>query len=520
MLALLRGLVALLLLLVAGCVAEAGDHFDHDESEGPHEQLGTISEELSSLSCSMSTATGYKSGSAFSIQLVTVDDKKVEWKTANAYMKMAKAAAAAGVQIRVISGFRTMDQQKYLYSCYTSCSCNNCNLAAKPGYSNHQSGHALDLNTSAPGVYSWLSKHGGAYGFKRTVPSENWHWEWWGTDPGTGPCNDQDKDDDGVTDAKDNCPSVKNASQTDTDKDGKGDACDTDDDGDGIADSKDNCPTTKNASQTDTDKDGKGDACDTDDDADGVADAKDNCPTTKNASQTDTDKDGKGDACDDDDDGDGIADAEDNCPTTKNPAQTDTDKDGKGDACEQDDDGDGFDDTKDVCPTVADPDQKDTDADGKGDACDDDDDGDGVLDGDDVCPTVADPDQADKDQDGIGDACDTDNDNDGIDDADDVCPDVADADQKDTDGDGQGDACDADDDGDGVDDALDRCPGKDDEDLDACGSDAEKAAPPNAESSVEGEASGCSVAPAQREGGLGALLALGLLGLGLMRRRR
>ncbi|MBN9164768.1 MAG: M15 family metallopeptidase [Myxococcales bacterium] len=50
-------------------------------------------------------------------------------------------------------------------------------LAAVPGYSNHQSGSALDLNTSARGVYSWLAKHGKAYGFRRTVPSEKWHWE-------------------------------------------------------------------------------------------------------------------------------------------------------------------------------------------------------------------------------------------------------------------------------------------------------------------------------------------------------
>jgi len=35
----------------------------------------------------------------------------------------------------------------------------------------------LDLNTSASGVYSWLSNHGRAYAFRRTVPSERWHWE-------------------------------------------------------------------------------------------------------------------------------------------------------------------------------------------------------------------------------------------------------------------------------------------------------------------------------------------------------
>ena len=55
--------------------------------------------------------------------------------------------------------------------------CNGGHLAAPPGYSNHQSGHALDLNTSARGVYSFLANHGKSYGFRRTVPSEPWHWE-------------------------------------------------------------------------------------------------------------------------------------------------------------------------------------------------------------------------------------------------------------------------------------------------------------------------------------------------------
>jgi MYXO-CTERM domain-containing protein len=158
----------------------------HDHGD---ENIGTTSEALSSLSCNMSSTTGYTSGNSFSIKVVTIDGKKVEWKTANAYMEMAKAAAKSGVQIRIVSGFRSMSEQQYLYGCYVNCSCNGCNLAAKPGYSNHQSGHALDLNTSAPGVYSWLSKNAGKFGFKRTVPSEAWHWEWWGNDDGQGPCN-------------------------------------------------------------------------------------------------------------------------------------------------------------------------------------------------------------------------------------------------------------------------------------------------------------------------------------------
>lgn len=121
----------------------------------------------------------------------------------------------------------------------------------------------------------------------------------------------QDADNDGVEDADDNCPTVANASQTDTDNDGSGDACDTDDDGDGVADATDNCPLTSNANQLDTDNDGIGNACDSDDDNDGIADGVDNCPLVSNSGQTDFDGDSIGDACDSDDDNDGISDDQD-----------------------------------------------------------------------------------------------------------------------------------------------------------------------------------------------------------------
>jgi LAS superfamily LD-carboxypeptidase LdcB len=38
-----------------------------------------------------------------------------------------------------------MAEQTYLYNCYLSGNCNSGNLAARPGYSNHQSGLAMDI---------------------------------------------------------------------------------------------------------------------------------------------------------------------------------------------------------------------------------------------------------------------------------------------------------------------------------------------------------------------------------------
>lgn len=117
-----------------------------------------------------------------------------------------------------------------------------------------------------------------------------------------------DSDGDGIRNRFDNCVSVANPAQTDTDDDGLGDACDPDGDDDGILDDDDNCPLVVNIDQADTDGDGVGQACD-------------NCPTVANPLQTDADNDGVGNACD-------------NCPNVSNPDQADSDSDGTGDACE------------------------------------------------------------------------------------------------------------------------------------------------------------------------------------------
>jgi hypothetical protein len=161
---------------------------DGIDGEAPYDDGSNV--ELQGVyDCSERSDTGFRSGNRFAISVVRVDARPVEVATANAYIAMQEAARRDGVSLRIVSGFRTMDEQEYLYGCYVHCSCNSCNLAARPGYSNHQSGHALDLNTSDRGVMSWLNRNGGRFGFSRTVPSEDWHWEWWGNARDfNGPC--------------------------------------------------------------------------------------------------------------------------------------------------------------------------------------------------------------------------------------------------------------------------------------------------------------------------------------------
>jgi len=279
----------------------------------------------------------------------------------------------------------------------------------------------------------------------------------------------KDTDGDGVGDSTDNCPTVYNPNQADSNGNGIGDVCDSaayDNDGDGVNNAIDNCPTIINTNQLDTDHDGIGDACDTDNDNDGVLNAADKFPLNAAAS-VDTDGDGKPDSwneplalnlygcvataptcngltLDDDNDNDGVPNSSDNCPLISNVNQKDTDGDGIGDACDTDNDNDGVPDVTDKFPFNPAA-SADTDGDGFPNswnaACDATCQINSGLKVDN-CPTVVNPDQKDTDGDGIGDACDPDNDNDGVQNAVDNCPFISNANQLNTDGDTKGDVCD------------------------------------------------------------------------------
>ena len=129
---------------------------------------------------------GYVEGEPINVTLVTIDGKPVESRTASAYLRMRSAAAAEGIKLTIVSGFRTMAEQEYFFECYQTGECNDGHYVQRPGYSEHQSGRALDLNTRSPGVQSWLPVHAHKYGFHATVPDEPWHWEHWESPPVPG----------------------------------------------------------------------------------------------------------------------------------------------------------------------------------------------------------------------------------------------------------------------------------------------------------------------------------------------
>ena len=142
-----------------------------------------------------------------------------------------------------------------------------------------------------------------------------------------------DGDGDGAPDSTDNCLTVSNPTQLDSDGDLQGDACDIDDDNDTVLDTTETgCPTTSGpgiSTDTDSDDDGVLDApdvfpCDPDEsadgDGDGVGSNGDNCPSDANPGQANLDGDSEGDICDADDDNDTVLDTDDNCPATEGAA--------------------------------------------------------------------------------------------------------------------------------------------------------------------------------------------------------
>jgi len=171
----------LVLSLLCGCTMPVGDEVSEapvDESE-PDAEVASLAQSL--VNCTPRTATGYRNGAAFTITVIEVDGKPVEVQTANHYVAMQQAAGRAGVTLAITSGFRTQAEQQRLWNCYQNCNCNNCNLAARPGYSPHQSGTALDLaNTRSAPVSNWLNANARTFGFVANVAGEPWHWDWTG----------------------------------------------------------------------------------------------------------------------------------------------------------------------------------------------------------------------------------------------------------------------------------------------------------------------------------------------------
>lgn len=111
---------------------------------------------------------------------VSGDIEHITLDTLDPLLDMVEAATRAGKVLAITDGFRSYPDQKFLHDGWTERR-PGFNLAARPGYSKHQSGIAIDF--SVPGgngnpVYEWMKLHAPSFGWVRTVSNEAWHWEY------------------------------------------------------------------------------------------------------------------------------------------------------------------------------------------------------------------------------------------------------------------------------------------------------------------------------------------------------
>ena len=118
-------------------------------------------------------------------------------ETARMWAKMVDAAAADGVILLIVSGFRGIDYQARLIRKKINAGQKVSDILrvnAAPGFSEHHTGRAVDIAT--PGsrplteefeetdAFRWLRKNAARYGFSLSYPRENpfgfiyepWHW--------------------------------------------------------------------------------------------------------------------------------------------------------------------------------------------------------------------------------------------------------------------------------------------------------------------------------------------------------
>lgn len=124
-------------------------------------------------------------------------DQFAEPATAQAWRAMRAAAAADGIELQLVSAFRSIDYQAGLIRRKLAQGQDIGQIlavSAAPGHSEHHGGRALDL--TCPGAaaleeefertaaFAWLLGHAGRFGFVLSYPRDNpagivyepWHW--------------------------------------------------------------------------------------------------------------------------------------------------------------------------------------------------------------------------------------------------------------------------------------------------------------------------------------------------------
>jgi Transglycosylase SLT domain/D-alanyl-D-alanine carboxypeptidase len=119
-------------------------------------------------------------GGGYSGPLVYRDGEGIRPDVAAAYDRMAAAARRAGIDLVVVSGFRSDAEQAELFARHP-----DPRWVAPPGRSLHRCATELDLGTSS--AYGWLAANARRFGFVQRYSWEAWHY---GFTIGPPPCSE------------------------------------------------------------------------------------------------------------------------------------------------------------------------------------------------------------------------------------------------------------------------------------------------------------------------------------------
>lgn len=129
--------------------------------------------------------------------------EKLRQGAAVQFQAMVNAAAADGVQLVPLSGFRSREAQHYVFYAIADqrgqTLQQRARYAAPPGHSEHHTGYAIDIGDGAAPIHDlrvsfentpafhWLTANAATFGFELSFPEnhpsvnyEPWHWRWVG----------------------------------------------------------------------------------------------------------------------------------------------------------------------------------------------------------------------------------------------------------------------------------------------------------------------------------------------------
>lgn len=169
------------LLALAGVIGLIWSLSKENEGEFSPDENAPEPTDPSEVSDDM-VVTGYVKGVPRNILVAPIGGNfYLRVDAAQAFKKMrAQCLADTGQDLSVSTAFRSMEHQTRLYNELGP------DVAAKPGYSNHQNGIALDLNGLNPAkpnynkrIDDWLSNNSERFGWKRSgltfAHVEQWH---------------------------------------------------------------------------------------------------------------------------------------------------------------------------------------------------------------------------------------------------------------------------------------------------------------------------------------------------------